>query len=244
MAVPLHIPTMSPPVSSVDKGEAARPRNEPSGGPRGQVHAHLPGFQLAPLFPFPSSQDPLLKRLGLDLPASWEETSSQKRLKPHHDLLPSECGPRGPELGVAVFLPHPPPSALSSAWPSSASALFLVNTYVNLPLPPDSQPHDFARRPLSWLLIWQVAPASSVPDVAGPPPPGCGENPGLGAPGAGRQFCPHLIRLTPSYLSNRRRGGKAPLTKASSIDPSRGGGRQRRQDDLRAAVEGAEAQGG
>lgn len=51
--------------------------------------------------------------------------------------------------------------SLSPAWLSSASALFLVNTSIKLPLPPQLWPHGFARRPLGLLLIWQVAAAFS-----------------------------------------------------------------------------------
>lgn len=110
---------------------------------------HLPAPQWAPHFLSQSSKTHFSEDWAqLDLPAAWEETSSQRSLNSHPDPLPSACCPRGSRGGSR---------RLSPAWWSSASALFLVNTYVNLPLPPDSGPHGLARRPLWSLPVWQVA---------------------------------------------------------------------------------------
>lgn len=120
--------------------------------------------------PVPVPQNPLLKTwLGCISLAAWAEMSSQRRLNPHPDPLFSALVPREP-VGVAGFLCHPCPLPLS--WRAQHLSIPCQH-FQAAPLPCNSWPHGFARRPRG-CSIWQVAAVFS-PRGGWPSPLGCVE---------------------------------------------------------------------
>lgn len=131
----------------------------------------------------------------LHLLAAWAEMSSQRRLNPHPDPLLSALAPVGSRWELLAF------SATFAPSLSPERAQHLLCSLSTLPYSSPCIPNSGLTALLkdpwgcSGFGRWQQC---SVPEVAGPPPLGCVENPGPGAPGgAGRRFRPHLIRLTP-----------------------------------------------
>lgn len=107
---------------------------------------HLPAPQWAPHFLSQSSKTHFSEDWAqLDLPAAWEETSSQRSLNSHPDPLPSACCPRGSRGG-------------------SRRAPLRLSCLVELSI--CSVPCQHLRKPPPSSRLWASRPCSQTPVVA------------------------------------------------------------------------------